>query len=72
MTVAPQEFSASGIVCKTIYEEMESCGSTAHFSLGAAINAGKADEMEGGGEGEIGPELELEEEGRMLTSLIIS
>ena len=27
-----------------------------------AINAGKADEMEGGGKGEIGLELELEEE----------
>ena len=57
------ELSASGIVCKKIYEEMESCGSATHFSLGAAINAGKADEMEGGGEGEIGPELELKEEG---------
>ena len=45
------------------YEEMESCGSAAHFLLGAAINDGTADEMEGGGEGEIGPELELEEEG---------
>jgi len=44
------------------YEESELCGSAAHFLLGAAINAGKADEMEGGGEGEIGPELELEEE----------
>ncbi len=28
-----------------------------------AINAGKADEMEGGGKGEIGLELELDEEG---------
>ena len=28
-----------------------------------AINAGKADEMERGGKGEIGPELELEEQG---------
>ena len=57
---------------KKKYEEMESCISAAHFSLGAAINAGKADEMEGGGKGEIGPELKLEEEGGMLTSLIIS
>ncbi len=45
------------------YEETESCGSAAQFLLGAAINAGKADEMEGGGEGEIGLELELEEKG---------
>ena len=42
------------------------------YSLGAAINAGKADEMEGEGKGEIGPELELEEEGGVLTCLIIS
>jgi hypothetical protein len=33
------------------------------FLSGAAINASKVNEMEGGGEGEIGPELELEEEG---------
>ena len=38
------------------------CGSAAHFLLGVAINAGKVDEMERGGKGEIGPELELEEE----------
>ena len=31
--------------------------------LGAAINAGKDDQMEGGLEGEIGPELDLKEEG---------
>jgi len=42
---------------------MGSCGSAAHILLGVAIYAGKADEMEGGGEGERGPELELEEEG---------
>ncbi len=42
---------------------MGSCGSAAHILLGVAIYAGKADEMEGGGEGEIGPELKLEEEG---------
>ena len=57
------DLSAVGIVCQKKYDETEPCGSAAHFLLGAAINAGKADEMEGGGEGEIGPELELEEEG---------
>ena len=57
------KLSAAGIVCKKKYEETELCGSAAHFLLGAAINASKADEMERGGMGEIGPELELEEEG---------
>ncbi len=42
------------------YDETESCGSAAYFLLGVAINANKANEMEQGGEGEIGPELELE------------
>ena len=45
------------------YDETESCGSAAHFLSGAAINAGKANVMEGGGEGEKDPELELLEEG---------
>ncbi len=51
------------VVCQKQYDEMESCGSAAHFISGEAINAGKAHEREGGGEGEIGPELEVEEEG---------
>ena len=54
------DFSAVGIVC--IWWN-ESCGSAADFLLGAAINAGKDDQMEGGLEGEIGPELDLKEEG---------
>lgn len=45
------------------YDETELCRSAAHFLLGVAINAGKADVMEGGGEGEKDPELELLEEG---------
>jgi hypothetical protein len=45
------------------YDETESCRSAAHFLSGAAINAGKANVMEGGGEGEKDPELELLEEG---------
>jgi hypothetical protein len=45
---ASMDLSATGIVCKKIYEETELCGSAAHFLLGVAINAGKADEMEGG------------------------
>ena len=61
---ALMDLSAAGIVCKKIYEESESCVSAAHFLLGAAINAGKGDQMEGGFvEGEIGPELDLKEEG---------
>jgi hypothetical protein len=69
---ASMDLSAAGIVCKT-NEETELCGSADHVLLGAAIIAGKADEMEGGGEGEIGPKLELEEEGGgVLTCLIIS
>ena len=65
---------AAGIVCKNKKGEMKLCGSAAYFLLGMAINAGKADEMERGGKGEIGPELELEEEegGGVLTCLIIS
>ena len=57
------DLSAAGIICRSKYEETESCGSASPFLSCAAINASKADEMEGGGEGEIGPELELEEEG---------
>jgi len=68
---ALMDLSAAGIVCKKIYEESESCVSAAHFLLGTAINAGKADEMEGGSKGEIGPELEFKEEGGVLTCLII-
>jgi hypothetical protein len=45
------------------YDETESCRSAADFLFGAAINAGKDDQMEGGLEGEIGPELDLKEEG---------
>ena len=60
---ASMDLSAVGIVCQKKYDEMESCGSAAHFLSGAAINAGKADVMEGGGEGEKDPELELLEEG---------
>ena len=68
---ALMDLPAAGIVCKKIYEESESCVSAAHFHLAAAINAGKADEMEGGSKGEIGPELEFEEEGGVLICLII-
>ena len=60
---ASMDLSAAGIVCPKKYDETESCGSAAHFLSGAAINAGKADVMEGGGEGEKDPELELLEEG---------
>ncbi len=60
---ASSDLSAVCDVCQKQYDETESCGSAAHFFSGAAINAGKANEMEGGEEGEIGPELELEEEG---------
>jgi hypothetical protein len=38
------------------------CGSAADFLLGAAIT-GKDNQMKGGLEGEIGPELDLKEEG---------
>ena len=46
-----------------------SCGSSANFLSGAAINAGKDDQMEGGLEVEIGTELDLKEEGWVLTCL---
>jgi hypothetical protein len=46
-----------------VYDETKSCGSAADFLLGVAINAGKDDQIEGGLEGEIGPELDLKEEG---------
>jgi hypothetical protein len=65
------ELLAVCIVCQTKYDETESCGRAAHFLSGAAINAGKAIEKEGGGEGEIGLELELKEEGGGLTCLIL-
>jgi hypothetical protein len=45
------------------YDETEPCGSAADFLLGAAINVGKDNQMEGGLEGEIGPELDLKAEG---------
>ena len=64
------DLSAVCVVCQNQYDETESCGSAAHFLSGAAINSGKANEMEGGEEGEIGPELELEEEGGGVTCLI--
>jgi hypothetical protein len=48
---------------RCVYDETESCGSAANFLLGAAINDGKDDQMEGGLDGEIGPELDLNEEG---------
>ena len=48
---ASMDLSAVGIVCQKKYDETESCGSASHFLSGAAINAGKADVMEGGGEG---------------------
>ena len=60
---ASLDLSAVCVVCQKQYDETESCRSAAHFLLGATINSGKANEMEGGGEEEIGPELELEEEG---------
>ena len=57
------DLSAVGIVCQKKYDETEPCGSAAHFLLGAAINAGKANVMEGGGEGDKDPELEWLEKG---------
>ncbi len=60
---ALSDLSAVCVVCQKQYDEMESCGSAGYFLSGAEINAGKANELEGEGEGEIGPELELEEEG---------
>jgi hypothetical protein len=68
---ASSDLSAVCIVCQKKYDETESCGSAAHFLSGAAINAGKANEIEGGGEGGIGPELELDEEEEGVTCLIL-
>jgi hypothetical protein len=62
--VASSNLSAVSVVCTKTYEATESCGSSADFLSGAAINAGKDDQMEGRLEVEIGStELVLKEEG---------
>ncbi len=68
---ASSDLLAVCVVCQNKYDETESCGSAVHFLSGAAINVGKANEIEGGGEGGIGPELELDEEGGGVTCLIL-
>ncbi len=57
------DLSAVDIVCPKKYDETSRAEALPIFLSGVAINAGKANVMEGGGEGEKDPELELLEEG---------